>query len=111
MFLTVAPGEVHLVVTCAINQALIFRYARCTMDMRLLNTDSWQLWLRSIDENDLKSYCYLKHLAQYDSTLCSHAMDIDGDGWNEILIGTYGREMLIYKGTVWYFILSYCAHC
>ncbi|CAG8467466.1 2432_t:CDS:10 [Diversispora eburnea] len=29
--------------------------------------------------------------------LCSHVMDVDWDGRNEIIIGTYGREMLIYK--------------
>lgn len=29
--------------------------------------------------------------------MCSHAMDVDWDGEREIMIGTYGRQVLIYK--------------
>ncbi|CAJ0871655.1 3965_t:CDS:2, partial [Entrophospora sp. SA101] len=34
---------------------------------------------------------------EYDSVLCSNVMDVDWDGKNEIMVGTYGRELLIYK--------------
>jgi hypothetical protein len=33
----------------------------------------------------------------FDTVLCSHAMDIDFDGRKEILLGTYGQHLLIYK--------------
>ncbi|XP_063231166.1 KICSTOR complex protein kaptin-like [Bacillus rossius redtenbacheri] len=35
--------------------------------------------------------------AQFDAVLCSLAADIDMDGQKEILIGTFGQELLVYK--------------
>ncbi|NWQ85065.1 KPTN protein, partial [Burhinus bistriatus] len=34
---------------------------------------------------------------QYDSVLCALVTDIDFDGAGEILLGTYGQELLCYK--------------
>ena len=50
-----------------------------------------------VDKKILNHPLYLKECSQHDSVLCSHIMDVDWDGKNEILIGTYGRELLIYK--------------
>ncbi|NWX45808.1 KPTN protein, partial [Steatornis caripensis] len=36
---------------------------------------------------------------QYDSVLCALVTDIDFDGAREILLGTYGQELLCYKYT------------
>ncbi|NXN72579.1 KPTN protein, partial [Himantopus himantopus] len=36
---------------------------------------------------------------QYDSVLCALVTDIDFDGAGEILLGTYGQELLCYKYT------------
>ncbi|RGB35436.1 hypothetical protein C1646_699671 [Rhizophagus diaphanus] len=71
--------EIHMLVTCAVEQAIIYCY---------------------VDKEILKSPIYLRECSQHDSVLCSHIMDIDWDGKNEILIGTYGRELLIYKQNV-----------
>ena len=33
----------------------------------------------------------------YDSIMCATVADIDWDGVNEIMLGTYGKKLLIYK--------------
>ncbi|CAO3702604.1 unnamed protein product [Rhizopus stolonifer] len=79
--------ELHLVVTCAIEQAIVYR---------------------SIETNGLTTSRALPLSGNFDSVLCSHVMDVDWDGEKEILIGTYGRQVLIYKqvaGTQIYNIL------
>ncbi|KAI8981840.1 hypothetical protein BDF20DRAFT_431943 [Mycotypha africana] len=79
--------ELHLVVTCAIEQAIVYR---------------------NVEKNGLSFNKTLPLSGNYDSVLCSHAMDVDWDGEKEILIGTYGRQVLIYKqipGTYSYTVL------
>ncbi|KAI7852020.1 hypothetical protein BDC45DRAFT_194455 [Circinella umbellata] len=66
----------HLVVTCAIELAIVYK---------------------CIKKNGLEKSRVLPQSGNYDSVLCSHVMDVDWDGENEILIGTYGRQVLIYK--------------
>jgi hypothetical protein len=68
--------ELHLVVTCAIEQAIVYR---------------------SIETDALSTSRTLPLSGNFDSVLCSHVMDVDWDGEKEILIGTYGRQVLIYK--------------
>ncbi|CAG8567336.1 4019_t:CDS:10 [Paraglomus occultum] len=74
-----SKGDIHLVVTCAIERAIIFR---------------------SIDKKGLSSPFYLPESTQYDSVLCAHVADVDWDAKKEVLIGTYGRQLLIYKESV-----------
>lgn len=85
---TTRPGdELHLVVTCAIEQAIVYR---------------------SIETDGLSTSRTLPLSGNFDSVLCSHVMDVDWDGEKEILIGTYGRQVLIYKqvaGTQVYTVL------
>lgn len=73
--------------TCAIEQAIVYR---------------------SIDTDGLSTSKTLPLSGNFDSVLCSHVMDVDWDGEKEILIGTYGRQVLIYKqvsGTQVYTVL------
>ncbi|CAG8442515.1 13682_t:CDS:10 [Ambispora gerdemannii] len=70
------PGDVHMLVTCAVEQVLIYRF---------------------VDRRGVKCPIQLRECTQHDSVLCSHVMDVDWDGRNEVLVGTYGRELLIYK--------------
>lgn len=65
-----------MVVTCAIEQAIVYR---------------------SIKTNGLSMSKPLPLSGNFDSVLCSHVMDVDWDGEKEILIGTYGRQVIIYK--------------
>ncbi|KAJ9582834.1 hypothetical protein L9F63_022793 [Diploptera punctata] len=45
----------------------------------------------------LKNVFTLPESEHYDAVLCSTIADIDMDGRNEILLGTYGQEVLMYK--------------
>ncbi|KAI7868019.1 kaptin-like protein [Spinellus fusiger] len=63
-------------VTCAVEQAMVYK---------------------SVQVNGLSRSRVLPQSHLYDSVLCSHVMDVDWDGEQEILIGTYGRQVLIYK--------------
>ncbi|KAL1933395.1 hypothetical protein VTP01DRAFT_7485 [Rhizomucor pusillus] len=68
--------QVHLVVTCAVEQALVYR---------------------SVSRYGLVKSRVLPLSGDHDSVLCSHAIDVDWDGQREIIIGTYGRQVIIYK--------------
>ena len=70
--------EQHLLVTSALECSVVF-----------LNVASKGL-------NDM---IVLEQSDQFDCVTCSRVRDIDCDGKKEILLGTYGQEMLIYK---WY---------
>ncbi|XP_013407661.1 KICSTOR complex protein kaptin [Lingula anatina] len=52
---------------------------------------------RNVLERGLVDVKHLPDSERYDSVLCSCVTDIDFDGENEILLGTYGQELLIYK--------------
>lgn len=82
--------ELHLIITCAIEQAIVYRH---------------------IEANGLTTSRALPLSGSFDSVLCSHVMDVDWDGEKEILIGTYGRQVLIYKqGKVFYYITISSKH-
>lgn len=65
----------HLIVTSAVELSVVY-----------LNV--WQ---------GLAELVVLPESNSYDSALCCLAADVDFDGQSEILIGTYGQELLIYK--------------
>ncbi|GJJ74718.1 KICSTOR complex protein kaptin [Entomortierella parvispora] len=67
---------IHLLVTCAIEQAWIYS-----------NINKYGLANRS----DLSECSY------HDSIMTAHVMDADWDGQNEIMIGTYGRQLMVFK--------------
>ncbi|CAO3625427.1 unnamed protein product [Cunninghamella blakesleeana] len=71
-----SDGEICLLTTSAIEQASVYR---------------------SIQINGFSQHRILPQSTLYDSVLCSHAMDVDWDGEREIMIGTYGRQVIIYK--------------
>ncbi|OWF51352.1 Kaptin [Mizuhopecten yessoensis] len=52
---------------------------------------------RNILANGLDNALYLPGSCNYDIPLCACVADIDFDGCNEILVGTYGQELLAYK--------------
>ncbi|KAG0304543.1 hypothetical protein BGZ98_005347 [Dissophora globulifera] len=67
---------IHLLVTCAIEQAWIY----CDINKYGLSRRS-----------DLAECTY------HDSMLAAHVMDADWDGRNELMIGTYGRQLMVFK--------------
>lgn len=116
-FLLANSGDVHLLVTCAVEQAIVYWWVNfylrhiifCNIFSNyfviffflfflpnIITCDGMILY-SDIIKNLLNYPIYLTECMKYDSVLCSHIMDVDWDGRNEIIIGTYGREMLIYK--------------
>ncbi|KAG0024756.1 hypothetical protein BGZ81_007602 [Podila clonocystis] len=71
------PSEgIHLLVTCAIEQVWVYS---------------------NIDAHGLLKRTDLAECSYHDSILTAHVMDADWDGHNELLIGTYGRQLMVFK--------------
>ncbi|KAF9186664.1 hypothetical protein BGZ50_002376 [Haplosporangium sp. Z 11] len=67
---------IHLLVTCAIEQAWVYS---------------------DITKHGLSRRSDLAECSYHDSILAAHIMDADWDGRNEVLIGTYGRQLMVFK--------------
>ncbi|XP_064621395.1 KICSTOR complex protein kaptin-like [Lineus longissimus] len=72
---------------------------KTTYDYNLLVTGALEISVvyRDVLKSGLSDQMVLGESADYDSVLCSCITDIDFDGENEILLGTYGQELLVYK--------------
>ncbi|XP_051900206.1 KICSTOR complex protein kaptin [Pristis pectinata] len=55
---------------------------------------------RDVLKNGLNDQVILPESDQYDTVLCAMVADVDFDGVKEILLGTYGQELLCYKSCV-----------
>uniref|UniRef100_A0A672FSD1 Kaptin (actin binding protein) n=1 Tax=Salarias fasciatus TaxID=181472 RepID=A0A672FSD1_SALFA len=69
-------GRYNLLVTSAIEMAVIYRDVQ----------DRGLSWFTCLSESD-----------QFDAVLCALVLDLDFDGQQEVLLGTYGQELLCYK--------------
>ncbi|KAF9964017.1 hypothetical protein BGZ70_007034 [Mortierella alpina] len=67
---------IHLLVTCAIEQAWVYS---------------------DINKHGLGRRSDLAECSYHDSILAAHVMDADWDGRNEIMTGTYGRQLMVFK--------------
>uniref|UniRef100_A0A1E1XLJ2 Kaptin actin binding protein n=1 Tax=Amblyomma sculptum TaxID=1581419 RepID=A0A1E1XLJ2_AMBSC len=52
---------------------------------------------RDVLERGLDQYAMLPRSDDFDSVVCGCVADIDMDGVNEVILGTYGQEVLVYK--------------
>lgn len=52
---------------------------------------------RDVHEHGVSRPMCLSESDQYDAVLCALVMDVDFDGQKEVLLGTYGQELLCYK--------------
>uniref|UniRef100_A0A3Q3VXD7 Uncharacterized protein n=1 Tax=Mola mola TaxID=94237 RepID=A0A3Q3VXD7_MOLML len=52
---------------------------------------------RDVQERGLSCPAYLSESDQWDAVLCALVIDLDFDGQKEVLLGTYGQELLCYK--------------
>ncbi|GAM23444.1 hypothetical protein SAMD00019534_066190 [Acytostelium subglobosum LB1] len=52
---------------------------------------------RNIGESMLKEFEILDQSDSFNGVTCVDVFDIDGDGVNELLVGTYATELLVYK--------------
>ncbi|KAF9153516.1 hypothetical protein BG015_003251 [Linnemannia schmuckeri] len=67
---------IHLLVTCATEQAWVYS---------------------DINKYGLIRRADLAECSYHDSIMAAHTMDADWDGQNEVLIGTYGRQLMVFK--------------
>uniref|UniRef100_H3B084 Kaptin, actin binding protein n=1 Tax=Latimeria chalumnae TaxID=7897 RepID=H3B084_LATCH len=68
-------------------------------DFNLLVTSTIELSViyRDVLKYGLSDQLILPETDRYDSVLCALVADIDFDGMSELLLGTYGQELLCYK--------------
>ncbi|KAM9847242.1 KICSTOR complex protein kaptin isoform 2-T2 [Aulostomus maculatus] len=66
----------HLLVTSTIEMAVVYR---------------------DVQEHGLSHSTCLSESDQWDAVLCALVIDLDFDGQKEVLLGTYGQELLCYK--------------
>ncbi|KAK2155955.1 hypothetical protein NP493_2020g00019 [Ridgeia piscesae] len=52
---------------------------------------------RSVLEKGFGDSLLLPDSDKFDCGMCVHALDVDFDGENELLLGTYGQELIVYK--------------
>lgn len=52
---------------------------------------------RDVQERGLSHLVCLSESDEWDAVLCALVIDLDFDGQNEVLLGTYGQELLCYK--------------
>ncbi|CAL8267015.1 unnamed protein product [Merluccius merluccius] len=69
-------GSYNLLVTSTIETAIVYR---------------------DIQEHGMSNPVFLLESDQWDAVLCALVVDLDFDGQKEVLIGTYGQELLCYK--------------
>lgn len=72
----VEMGSYNLLVTSTIETAIVYR---------------------DIQEHGTSNPVFLLESDQWDAVLCALVVDLDFDGQKEVLIGTYGQELLCYK--------------
>ncbi|KAM9348103.1 KICSTOR complex protein kaptin [Symphorus nematophorus] len=70
-----------------------------TEDYNLLVTSTIEIAVvyRDVQERGLSHPVCLSESDQWDAVLCALVIDLDFDGQKEVLLGTYGQELLCYK--------------
>jgi len=92
-------NELNLVVTCGIGVAYVIKSLE-TIESELKSFSS------STNENNIitniliKRKIKLPESEKYNTLLCCTSMDVDFDGRNEILIGSYSQDLLVYKENI-----------
>ncbi|ORX89644.1 hypothetical protein K493DRAFT_318548 [Basidiobolus meristosporus CBS 931.73] len=71
-----ADAKINLLVACAVEYACVYE---------------------AVDTFGLTKSCSLEKCGEFDSILCAHIGDVDLDGQQEIILGTYGQQLLVYK--------------
>jgi len=91
-------NELNLVVTCGIGAAYVIK--------SLETIESESTAFSSVSEKSninnplIKRKIKLPESDKYNTLLCCTSMDVDFDGRNEILIGSYSQDLLVYKENI-----------
>lgn len=72
---------------------------KCVEGYNLLVTSTIEMAVvyRDVQERGLSHLVCLSDSDQWDAVLCALVIDLDFDGQKEVLLGTYGQELLCYK--------------
>ncbi|CAL8364339.1 unnamed protein product [Lota lota] len=68
-----------------------------TYNLLVTSTIETAIVYRDIQEHGMSHPVFLLESDQWDAVLCALVVDLDFDGQKEVLIGTYGQELLCYK--------------
>ncbi|KAM6907578.1 KICSTOR complex protein kaptin [Xenentodon cancila] len=67
------------------------------LNLLITSTIEMAVVYRDVQERGLSWSTYLSESDQWDAVLCALVIDLDFDGQKEVLLGTYGQELLCYK--------------
>uniref|UniRef100_A0A8C1CRM9 Kaptin (actin binding protein) n=1 Tax=Cyprinus carpio carpio TaxID=630221 RepID=A0A8C1CRM9_CYPCA len=88
----------NLLVTSAIEMAVVYRLVCCLFcTMCLVECKINVCMFRDVEQYGLSRQLCLAESDQCDAVLCALVVDLDFDGQHELLLGTYGQDLLCYK--------------
>ncbi|OUM61747.1 hypothetical protein PIROE2DRAFT_12150 [Piromyces sp. E2] len=92
-------NELNLVVTCGIGVAYVIKSLE-TIDFESKTVSSSSNENNNVTNSLIKRKIKLPDSDKYNTLLCCTSMDVDFDGRNEILIGSYSQDLLVYKENI-----------
>ncbi|ORX81052.1 hypothetical protein BCR32DRAFT_293498 [Anaeromyces robustus] len=92
-------NELNLVVACGIGMAYVIKSLE-TIESEINNTSSSTTENNNVTNSLIKRKIKLPESDKYNTLLCCTSMDVDFDGRNEILIGSYSQDLLVYKENI-----------
>jgi len=92
-------NELNLVVTCGIGVAYVIKSLE-TIESELKSISNSSNENNNITNILNKRKKKLPESEKYNTLLCCTSMDVDFDGRNEILIGSYSQDLLVYKENI-----------
>lgn len=92
-------NELNLVVTCGIGVAYVIKSLE-TIESELKSFSSSTNENNNVTNILIKRKIKLPESEKYNTLLCCTSMDVDFDGRNEILIGSYSQDLLVYKENI-----------
>jgi len=91
-------NELNLVVTCGIGVAYVIKSLETIESDTIITSSSSEN--NNITNSLIKRKIKLPDSDKYNTLLCCTSMDVDFDGRNEILIGSYSQDLLVYKENI-----------
>jgi len=92
-------NELNLVVTCGTGMAYVIKSLE-TIESEINNSSFSTTENNNVVNALIKRKIKLPESDKYNTLLCCTSMDVDFDGRNEILIGSYSQDLLVYKENI-----------
>uniref|UniRef100_A0A8C1B7I9 Kaptin (actin binding protein) n=1 Tax=Cyprinus carpio carpio TaxID=630221 RepID=A0A8C1B7I9_CYPCA len=81
----------------SVSRALVCCFMFCTMSLVECKINVCVCVFRNVEKYGLSRQLCLAESDQCDAVLCALVVDLDFDGQHELLLGTYGQDLLCYK--------------